>query len=103
MNHWPNDPMKVLIPTPLYSYTGGRSEVEAEGATLDELLRDLDCRHPGIRFRMIDEQDRVRQHMRIFVNGEMATRLDQPIAAADEVQILQALSGGAEWPRRGKL
>ena len=96
MNRWPDEPMKVLIPTPLYSYTGGRSEVEAEGATLDELLRDLDRRYPGIRFRMIDEQDRVRQHMRIFVNSEMTTRLDQRVGPTDEVQILQALSGGAE-------
>ncbi len=86
--------MHVLIPTPLYSYTGGRSEVEAEGATLDELLRDLDRRYPGIRFRMIDEQDRVRPHMRIFVNGEMAAGLDQRVAPTDEVQILQSLSGG---------
>jgi len=86
--------MRVLIPTPLYSYTGSRSEVEAEGATLDQLLRDLDRRYPGIRFRMIDEQDRVRPHMRIFVNGEMAAGLDQRIAAGDEVQILQSLSGG---------
>ncbi len=91
-----NDSMKVLIPTPLYSYTGGRSEVEAEGATLEELLRDLDRRYPGIRFRMIDEQDRVRPHMRIFVNGEMASGLDQRVAPNDEVQILQSLSGGAE-------
>lgn len=87
--------MKVLIPTPLYSYTGGRSEVEAEGATLDELVRDLDRRYPGIRFRMVDEQDRVRPHMRIFVNGEMAG-LEQPVAPTDEVQILQSLSGGRE-------
>lgn len=86
--------MKVLIPTLLYSYTGGRSEVEAEGVTLDQLVRDLDRRYPGIRFRMIDEQDRVRPHMRIFVNGEMAAGLDQHIAAGDEVQILQSLSGG---------
>lgn len=89
--------MRVLIPTPLYSYTGGRSEVEAEGSTLDELLRDLDRRYPGIRFRMIDEQDRVRPHMRIFVNSEMATHLNQSISPADEVQILQSLSGGAGW------
>ena len=94
MNQWFNDSMRVLIPTPLYAYTGGRSEVEAEGATLDELLRDLDRRYPGIRFRMIDEQDRVRQHMRIFVNGEMATCLDQRVVPTDEVQILQSLSGG---------
>jgi molybdopterin synthase sulfur carrier subunit len=86
--------MKVLIPTPLRSYTRGEHEVMAEGSTLRELLADLDLRHPGIRFRMIDEQDAVRPHMRIFVNGEQAWRLDSKLEPGDEVQILQALSGG---------
>ena len=61
----------VRIPTPLRSYTGGASEVAAEGATLAELLLDLDRRHPGLRFRVVDEQGRLRQHMRIFVNRSM--------------------------------
>ncbi|MBI1817008.1 MAG: MoaD/ThiS family protein [Deltaproteobacteria bacterium] len=86
--------MKVLIPTPLRSYTDERAEVEAEGSTLNALLVDLDRRHPGIRFRMIDEQDRVRQHIRIFVNGDQVFDLDTLLQASDEVQILQALSGG---------
>jgi molybdopterin converting factor small subunit len=85
--------MKVLIPTPLRSYTHA-AQVEAEGATLAALLADLDRRYAGIRFRMIDEQDRVRQHMRIFVNGEQVYDLSTPLASQDEVQILQALSGG---------
>lgn len=85
--------MKVLIPSPLLSYTKAR-EVEADGATLDGLLADLDRRHPGIRFRMIDEQDALRPHMRIFVNGELVHDLKMPLAASDEVQIVQALSGG---------
>lgn len=86
--------MKVLIPTPLRSYTGERHEVQADGATLAELLCDLDRRHPGIRFRMIDEQDAIRRHIRIFVNGDQVRRLDLPLRASDEVIILQALSGG---------
>ena len=86
--------MKVLVPTPLRSYTAGCSEVEADGASVRALLLDLDRRFPGIRFRMIDEQDRVRTHMRVFVNGELVTNLDTALAASDEVQILQALSGG---------
>jgi molybdopterin converting factor small subunit len=86
--------MRVMIPTPLRSYTSEAASVEAEGATLAELLRDLDRRYPGIRFRMIDEQDGIRRHMRIFVNGDETRRLDVPLAARDEVIILQALSGG---------
>ena len=85
--------MKVLIPTPLRSYTTA-DLVEARGATLAELLADLDRRYPGIRFRMIDEQDRMRPHVRFFVNGEQVFDLARPLAAGDEVQIVQALSGG---------
>ena len=86
--------MRVLLPSPLVAYTGNRREVEAEGGTLADLLADLDRRHPGIRFRMIDEQDRVRRHIRIFVNGEQVHELGRSLAAKDEVVIVQALSGG---------
>jgi molybdopterin converting factor small subunit len=85
--------MQVMIPSPLLSYTG-RARVEAEGATLGALLADLDRRYPGIRFRMVDEQDRIRRHMRVFVNGEQEFNLGRPLAARDDVVIVQALSGG---------
>lgn len=85
--------MKVSIPTPLRSYTAD-AMVEAEGATIAELLTDLDTRYPGIRFRMIDEQDDIRPHIKIFVNRERIGALDEKLAAEDEIQILQALSGG---------
>ena len=86
--------MKVLIPGPLRSYTRGRHEVEATGTTLDAVLRDLDRAYPGIRFRMIDEQDAVRRHMRIFVNRQQVRELGLPLSPTDEVLIVQALSGG---------
>ena len=85
--------MNVLIPTPLRSYTG-QSWVEASGTTLAEVLADLDRQYPGIRFRMIDEQDRMRRHVRFFVNGEAVFDLALPLAPADELCIVQALSGG---------
>ncbi len=85
--------VKVLIPSPLLSYTRVR-EVAASGTTMAELLADLDRQFPGIRHRMIDEQDHVRPHMRIFVNGEQSFDLDQALASGDVVQIIQALSGG---------
>ena len=86
--------MKVFIPTPLRSYTGDRSEVEAAGATLAEVLDDLDRRHPGIRFRMVDEQDAIRRHIRMWVNKDEARSLDVAVGERDEVIIIQALSGG---------
>jgi molybdopterin converting factor small subunit len=85
--------MRVLIPSALRSYTE-EGEADASGATLAAILSDLDRRYPGIRFRMIDEQDRVRRHIRIFVNGEQVRELAHPLRATDEVVIVQALSGG---------
>lgn len=85
--------MKVIVPSPLLSYTRER-EVEASGRTLAELVTDLDRRYPGLRFRMVDEQDRLRPHIRLFVNGEQARELATAVGPGDEVQIVQALSGG---------
>jgi molybdopterin converting factor small subunit len=85
--------MKVLVPSALRSYTD-RGETEASGPTLAGVLADLERQYPGIRFRMIDEQDRIRRHIRIFVNGEQVRDLSQPLNASDEVMIVQALSGG---------
>jgi len=85
--------MKVIIPSSLRSYTQ-HSEAEASGSTLSAVLADLDRAYPGIRFRMVDEQGRVRRHIRIFVNGDQVRDLSQPLSATDEVVIVQALSGG---------
>lgn len=66
----------------------------AEGGTLGILLADLDRQFPGIRHRMIDEQEQVRPHMRIFINGEQSFDLNQAVRPGDVLQIIQALSGG---------
>ena len=86
--------MDVMIPTQLQSYTHGQSRVEAAGASLAEVLECLNDHFPGIRFRMVDEQDRIREHLRIFVSGETATTIHTPLTEQDEVQIVGALSGG---------
>jgi molybdopterin converting factor small subunit len=86
--------MKVWIPQPLLSYTRGQKLVEAEGITLAALLDDLDGRYPGLRFRIIDEQDGIRKHVRFFVNGEQTRGLETALVPSDEVHIFQALSGG---------
>jgi molybdopterin converting factor small subunit len=85
--------VKELIPSPLISYTVKR-EVEAQGRTLEELLADLDRRYPGLRFRVIDEQGALRPHMRLFVNGAQVRELALELQPSDEVQFIQALSGG---------
>ena len=86
--------MKVRIPTPLRSYTSNNAAVDADGSTLAELLHDLDARYPGIRFRVVDEQGRLRPHMNIFVSGERCRDLATSVEGLDEVVIMQALSGG---------
>jgi molybdopterin converting factor small subunit len=85
--------MNVLIPRALQSYTGA-ADVEATGKSLAELLGELDSRHPGIRFRVVDEQDRFRRHLRCFINGTQVQDLGRGLSAEDEVIIIQVLSGG---------
>jgi molybdopterin synthase sulfur carrier subunit len=84
----------VRIASPLRSYTAGASSVTADGATLHEILANLDRRFPGIRFRMIDEQDHIRPHMRLFVNTSEARALSESVRAGDTVHVICALSGG---------
>jgi molybdopterin synthase sulfur carrier subunit len=85
---------RVIVPSQLRSYTSGRSEVEARGATLDEVFADLDRQFPGFRFRVIDEQNRVRRHMLVFVGEEREENLGAPVPDRAEVFIVGALSGG---------
>ena len=86
--------MNVLIPSNLADYTAHEHCVTAGGGTLAEALEDLDRRYPGIRFRIVSEQDRIRRHIKIFINSEQAGGLDAPLAASDEIMIVCALSGG---------
>jgi sulfur-carrier protein len=85
--------VKVLVPSALHSYTGA-PQVEATGATLLGLFADLDRRYPGLRFRVVDEQQRLRPNMRIFVNGVGVRDLGHALQADDFVAIVLALSGG---------
>jgi molybdopterin converting factor small subunit len=84
----------VLIPSQLIAYTDGATRVEAEGTTVDAVLDDLDRRFPGLKFRVIDEQDRVRRHMRLFVGRDETRDVRRPLAPGEELMIFGALSGG---------
>jgi len=85
--------MRVLIPSALHSYSG-RPWVEASGATVWEVLVDLDRQFPGIRFRMIDEQGGIRRHIRLFYRQAQVFDLTAPVSDDGELLIVQALSGG---------
>ncbi len=86
--------VRVLIPTPLRSYTQDAAVVGAAGTTLAGMLADLDRRYPGLRFRVIDEQGCIRRHIKFFINGALAANLEPALRDADEVMIVCALSGG---------
>lgn len=86
--------MKVGIPSLLHSYTGRRGEVEARGGTLSEVLLDLERQFSGLRFRVVDEQDRIRPHILLYVSGSRARDLNHPVTERDEVRIVGNLSGG---------
>jgi len=85
---------RVIVPTQLRGYTGGRAEVVATGGTLAEVLADLERQFPGFRFRVVDEHDRVRRHVIFFVGAERQDALDAPLPDGADVQIVGALSGG---------
>ena len=85
--------MQVLIPGALRSYTR-QAQVEADGETLAALLLDLDRRYPGLRFRIIDEQDRLRPNLRLFINGLGTRDLGQALRPGDLVAVVLALSCG---------
>lgn len=86
--------IRVLIPSQLQSYTAGVTQAEVSGATIAAALDELDRRYPGIKFRVIDEQDRVRRHMRLFVGREAARDVSAALRDGDELLIFGALSGG---------
>ena len=86
--------IQVMVPSQLHAYTGGVSRLEADGATVDAVLDDLDRRFPGLKFRIIDEQARIRPHMRLFIGRDAARDVRAPLAQGDELLIFGALSGG---------
>ncbi|MRG98104.1 MoaD/ThiS family protein [Polyangium spumosum] len=86
----------VRIPTPLRTLTGSKDEVEATGATVAELIEDLEKRHPGIRDRLLDEKG-VRRFVNIFVGDEdirFLEGLKTELKATDQISIVPAIAGG---------
>jgi len=93
--------VRVKIPSPLRSYTGAAEVTVAVPVLAPELpptvggvLAALDGAYPGIRFRIIDEQRRLRPHIKLFVGGALTRDLATPLTSESEVMIVAALSGG---------
>ena len=85
---------RVSIPSQRTAYTSGVTRLEAAGATVGAVLDDLDRQFPGLKFRVIDEQDRVRKHMRLFVGPAETRSVARTLGPGDELLIFGALSGG---------
>ena len=86
----------VRIPTPLRTLTGGNDEVAAEGATVAELIEDLERRHPGLRVRLLDEKG-VRRFINLFLGEEDIRFLDglrTEVKSGDALSIVPAIAGG---------
>ena len=93
--------IEVRIPTILRTYTGGEKSVDGSGATLVELIDDLEARHPGIKDRLIeakDGQDDLRRFVNLYVNDEdvrFLGGLEATLSDGDQVVVLPAVAGGA--------
>lgn len=86
----------VAIPTPLRKYTDGARQVQGDGTTLRAVFDDLETRHRGLKFRLIDEQGRLREHLKLFINQKLAPDLETAVHPNDQIQIILAISGGGE-------
>ena len=87
----------IRIPTPLRKLTDGKEEVVAAGATVGEVLVNLDRAYPGIKARICDDSGAVRKFVNIFANDEdirFLNNLETPVKESDELSIVPAIAGG---------
>ena len=88
----------VRIPTPLQKLTADKAEVTATGATVGDLLQDLERQYPGLKERLCDPNGRLRRFVNVYVNEEDIRFLKQestPLKDGDEVSIIPAIAGGS--------
>jgi len=86
----------VRIPTPLRTLTGGEEQVQADGSTVQQVIENLEKRHPGLRDRLLDEKG-VRRFVNIYVGDEDIRFLDglaTALKGGEEVSIVPAIAGG---------
>lgn len=89
--------VSVRIPTILRTYTDGESEVSASGATLAEVLDDLDSNHAGIKGRILDESGKLRRFVNVYVGNDDVRFLDDLQTATPDgtqISVIPAVAGG---------
>ncbi len=90
--------VNVRVPTILRTYTGGQSEVTAEGGTLREVLDSLDASYHGIKGRIVDEQGDLRRFVNVYVGNDDVRFLEglaTSVADGAEVSVIPAVAGGS--------
>jgi adenylyltransferase/sulfurtransferase len=93
---------KILIPTPLRPYTDKKDAVDANGATVGEVLADLTARHAGLKGHLYNEQGKLRSFVNVYINDEDIRYLQKeqtPVKAGDTLSIIPSVAGGV--PVRG--
>ncbi|MDN5852403.1 MAG: MoaD family protein [Actinomycetia bacterium] len=88
--------IEVRVPTILRTYTGGDKVVSGNGATLTELIDDVESNHSGIKQRLVDD-GQLRRFVNVYVNDEdvrFSGGLDSELSDGDVVVILPAVAGG---------
>ena len=89
--------VSVRIPTILRTYTGGESEVKAEGATLADVLDDLEASYTGIRARILDDGGEIRRFVNVYVGNDdvrFLDSLDTKTPDGVQVSVIPAVAGG---------
>ena len=89
--------VSVRIPTPLRKFTNDQSDVEIDGATVGEVIDNLEAAHGGIKEKLVDEAGGIRRFVNIYVNDEDIRFLDGADTAVkdgDGVTIVPAIAGG---------
>jgi sulfur-carrier protein len=87
----------VRVPTTLRTLTGGQAEVSVEGATVGEVLKNLDAAHPGFADRILDDDGGLRRFVNVFVADDdvrFLQQLDTPVQDGETVAIIPAVAGG---------
>ena len=93
--------VRVRVPTPLRTLTGGQSDVTASGNDVAACISELEMAYPGFANRILDDDGEVRRFVNLFVNGEDIRFLQgtqTSLKAGDELSIVPAMAGGAETP-----
>lgn len=86
------------VPLMLRPTVGGERSVAAEGATLRELIVNVDRRHPGFAGQLLESDGGQRPFVNIYLNDEdvrYLKGLDTSVDEGDVISILPAVAGGA--------